>query len=308
MTGPEETEGGRKREELLHLYADGLLDRYPDELDRAESAISTDPEARRLVEDIRSINDAIRQAAPFRPDVPPRLRKAFKPQARPALPRIGHTAAAIAAALAMGFFAGHLVGASTRAALPEETVAALARQAPDRGRMAADAAMAGVQAARTGREVSRLEMGKGLPDFSGAGFVLSEVGRRTTADRQSMVEARYENAASGDVIELSVIAVPRAPVAAQQMQGEDDGFFWSDGYLAYGLKARKGNPDLGALADLASNGGSWALTASGPAAGLEASPGNIPLPAAEALMPSSNVPVLPGKGKAGNGSGDPRGS
>lgn len=313
MSGPtdEGTGPGRDMEEALHLYADGLLDRHPKRKAAVERLLAEDGEARRMVEDIRAINEAINEGAPLRADVPARLRQAFGPQARPVLPRIGHTAAALAAAVAVGFFAGHLTGVAKRTAMPEATVAALTGEAADRGSLAADAAMAGVQAARAESKPAELGLGRNLPDFTRAGFVISDVSRRAAGGGKTVVEARYENVASGEMVDLSVIEMPQASTPPQTGKaGGGEAVFWSDGYLAYGLKAAKGSPDLGGLAEMAATPGSWTLTAEGtPGTGaLEAAPQAAPLPAAEALTPPAAAPI----GPAGAGpmpiSGDSRGS
>lgn len=314
MKGRDDTTYGSDEDldEALHAYADGELDRDPDRCRAVEARLAADPQALRKVEDIRAINEGIRSAFPLDRETPPRLHTAFGPRSWPSLPGIGHTAAAVAATLAIGFLAGHLTGVSGGGSMPEETLAVLAGEDPDPGRMAADAAMAGVQAVRAGAEPDRLEMGRGLPNFAGAGFALSDVTRTVARDGQSLVRARYDNPASGETVELAVMPMPRTPVPPQGgPEGNGDRIFWSDGLLAYGLKAREGQPDLDALARLASSGGNWMLTASeSPVAGgesIEAAPITTPLPAADAAPPPAGSgmsngarPVLP--------AGDRRGS
>ncbi|MFN4230263.1 hypothetical protein [Parvibaculum sp.] len=312
MTGMEEIEGGRRwKEELLHLYADGLIRRHPDLAATAERLIAEDAEARRMVEDIRAINRTIVETAPLSPDLPLRLREAFRPHKRPVLPRIGHAAAAVAAALVVGFFAGHLIGASSRTSIPEATITLLTERQSDPGRVAADAAMAGVQAARAVAEADRLEMGRGLPDFSGAGFTLFDVTRTLAGEGQSLVTAQYRNPESGEIVELAMMPMPQTPVPPQKgVEGGGGRIFWSDGLLAYGLKASEGQPDLGALARLASSDGNWMLTASDtsvPAAEtIEAAPVTAPFPAVGAVpsassdMPQAIEPVLPEEHRRGS--------
>lgn len=313
MKGHDDTRYGsdEKLEEALHAYADGELDRDPERRQAVEARLAADPQARRKVEDIRAINENVRAAFPLDRETPPHLQTAFGPRRWPSLPAIGHTAAAAAAALAVGFFAGHLTGVSGSGSMPEETLAVLAADDPDPGRMAADAAMAGVQAVRAGAEPDRLEMGRGLPNFAGAGFALSDVTRTVAGDGQSLVRARYDNPASGETVELAAMPMPRTPVPPQGgAQGDGERIFWSDGLLAYGLKARQGQPDLDALARLASSGGNWMLTASeSTVAGgesIEAAPNTVPLPAAgvaapaDSGMPSGGRPVLPAGERRGS--------
>lgn len=310
MTGRDENEHAPDGfEEILHAYADGLLERDPERKLAVEQRLERDPSARRKVEDIKTINEALKAAFAVEESNSARFASAFGPRAWPSLPRVGHTAAAVAAALAIGFFAGQLSGGVPGGKMPEETVAALMKDHPDPGRMAADAAMAGVEAVRARTEPDRLAVARNLPDFSGAGFALSRVSR-TAAEGKTMVRARYENPASGETVELAVMPMPQNSIPPETGgAGDESRIFWSDGHLAYGLKAQKGRPDLGALARLASSGGNWALTAGKPVLApemREVAPIAEPLPAADMAAPSG--PVMPSGTAPISPAGDKRGS
>ncbi|ABS64768.1 putative transmembrane anti-sigma factor [Parvibaculum lavamentivorans DS-1] len=245
----------------LHAYADGMLDDDPALRAAVEARLASDPAARQEVEDWQAINAAIRASLPPMHTLPPRLANAFGPgRGRKPRYRVMAAASAMAAMLALGFFTGQHAGdvrgsgPEMAAGLPADVVAAMSEERGLTARPVADAAMAGMDAARAERiGLPRLEMLRAAPDLSGAGFGLKHFSRMAAGDGQPMLRATYVNA-DGEEVELLVMAMPSREVAPA---GDGGRVFWSDGHLAYGLTAAHGAPDLDILAKLAAEPHNW---------------------------------------------------
>lgn len=254
---PERLHTAEIAEAGLHAYADGLLSDSPFLRAAVEARLAKDPEARRKVEDLRAINAAIRAAYPPVTGEASHLAAAFG--RKKFLPyRLLPAASAMAAALVAGFFIGqHMsepANLSVFAAAPMEENHA--RNAA--GTFAADAAMAGVEAVRAEKATGkRIEMTRAVPDLSKAGFILRQQARVTGERSDPMLRALYGNAA-GEEVELLIVALPVGNIEPERRgAGATGRIYWSDGYLAYGLTATNGAPDLERLARLAASPDGW---------------------------------------------------